>query len=104
MSLGPTTLYASKENRRERSVERSTLAAETRAGIHAQHFRSQSLEEGAKALVLDQIADDGHSAGLGLEVLVLDAGLRARGEEQADKISRSSSRRRKMTGREECSP
>lgn len=41
-----------------------------------QNLGCQSLEESPEALVLHQIFDDGQTALLGLEVLVLDAGLR----------------------------
>lgn len=46
-----------------------------RSSLHSQDLGGKSLEEGSEALVLDEVANDGHSSDLGLEVLVLDAGL-----------------------------
>lgn len=40
-----------------------------------EHLRCETLEERAKALVLDDLADDSRAAELVLKVLVLNAGL-----------------------------
>lgn len=53
----------------------SQCEREDELGPNDEHFWSETLEEGAKAFVLDDLANDGRAAELVLEVLVLDAGL-----------------------------
>lgn len=69
MSFGPTTLRD--------TLRQHTRPADRTKGANAQDLGREALEEGREALVLDQVADDGHAPDLGLEVLVLNAGLRS---------------------------
>lgn len=73
MSLGPTTLGSAGEKR----VSSETSAFASRGFQGVQDLGGEALEECSGTLVLDEIANDSHAPDLGLEILVLDAGLLA---------------------------